>query len=59
MINKEHGEWLYRENENDRYETYVCSCCGKEITVDASRFCDIGFTIEDFEHCLACGAKMD
>ena len=36
-----------------------CSVCGKSFTVDAYRWCDIGFTESDLNYCPNCGAKMD
>lgn len=52
------GEWLYYDCEDDKYDNIRCSECKKEFTVDADRWCDIGFIAGDFNYCPNCGADM-
>ena len=55
-----HGHWLYTDDDDNWiYDTYRCSECRQQITVDAKRRCDIGLVIEDMEYCPYCGARMD
>lgn len=54
-----HAHWIYIDDGDEKYATYRCSHCHKEVTVDAERICDIGFVIEDLKRCLECGAKME
>lgn len=53
------GRWIRKDDDSERYDSYWCDQCHHEITVDAKRFCDIGFVIEDFKFCLKCGAEME
>ena len=52
------GHWIYKDDDEWRYDSYWCSECHHEITVDAERKDDIGFTIEDMKYCNNCGAAM-
>lgn len=52
------GHWIGYDTDSDRYNDIKCSNCGKRFTVDADRFCDIGFVQEDLYYCPNCGAKM-
>lgn len=54
-----HGKWIMFDSEADKFDDIKCSECGKEFTVDAFRWCDIGFTINDLHYCPNCGARMD
>lgn len=53
------GKWIAVDSDDMNYDHYKCSNCWCEISVDCKRICDIGFTIEDFDYCLQCGAKME
>lgn len=55
---RKEGHWIGMDEEDPRYDYYKCSNCWNEISVDHIRVCDIGFTIEDFNFCPHCGAKM-
>ena len=50
------GKWIYQDDGTMTYDSYKCSECGKIITVDAERVCDIGFVIEDMRFCPNCGS---
>ena len=52
------GRWRCDDDDSLIYDTYTCSECKKQITVDAKRECDIGFIIDDFKFCPNCGAIM-
>ena len=49
------GYWIYIESNDDRYDEIKCSCCHQTFVVDADRFYDIGFTIDDLKFCPNCG----
>ena len=53
------GKWIAIDSDDICYDHYKCSNCLCEISVDSKRICDVGFTIEDFDYCLQCGAKME
>ena len=53
------GRWIAVDSDDMIYDHYKCSNCWCEISVDSKRICDIGFTIEDFNYCPNCGAKME
>lgn len=55
---REKGQWMVFETENERYEDIKCPFCKKTYTVDAYRTDDIGFIAEDFKFCLNCGSDM-
>jgi DNA-directed RNA polymerase subunit RPC12/RpoP len=52
-----HGKWIYRDDDFDFYDTYTCSECDGEITVDAERHYDMGMVIEDVLYCPHCGSR--
>ena len=53
------GYWIALDSDSDRYEDIKCPFCGHTFTVDAERWCDIGFIKEDFKFCPNCGVKME
>ena len=55
---RKEGKWIFMDSDDMRYDSYRCSNCWNEITVDPKRVCDIGFVIEDFNYCPNCGARM-
>lgn len=52
------AHWVYVDNCEELYDTYWCSNCHNEITVNAEKICDMVFVIEDMESCPKCGADM-
>lgn len=54
-----HGEWIHFDSDAEKYDDIKCSNCERSFTVDAYRWCDIGFTEDDLKFCPNCGAKMD
>lgn len=52
------GEWLGLDSDAVRYDDIMCSNCKQHFTVDAHRWCDIGFTVDDLKFCPNCGADM-
>lgn len=57
-VQERKGRWIGKDSDSEMYDSYWCDQCHHEITVDAKRFCDIGFVIEDFKFCPNCGANM-
>lgn len=53
------GRWIFCDSDAERYDDIRCSVCGKHFTVDAERWCDIGFIASDLMYCPNCGAKME
>lgn len=53
------GHWIILDSDSERYEDIKCPFCGHTFTVDAWRWCDIGFIKEDFKFCPNCGVKME
>lgn len=53
-----HGRWISYDSDSERYDDIRCSNCGKNFTVDAERYCDIGFVVVDLKFCPNCGADM-
>lgn len=53
------GRWVYSDSDAERYDDIRCSVCGKHFTVDAERWCDIGFITSDLKYCPNCGARME
>ena len=53
------GYWIILDSDSERYEDIKCPFCGHTFTVDAWRWCDIGFIKEDFKFCPNCGAKIE
>ena len=53
------GHWITLDSDSERYEDIKCPFCGHTFTVDAERWCDIGFIKEDFKFCPNCGTKME
>lgn len=53
------GHWIILDSDSERYEDIKCPFCGHTFTVDAGRWCDIGFIKEDFNFCPNCGTKME
>lgn len=52
------GRWIYYDSDSDRYDKIGCPVCWKRFTVDAERWCDIGFVVSDLNYCPNCGARM-
>ena len=52
------GHWINYDSDTERYDDIGCSNCHKMFTVDAERFCDIGFVESDLNFCPNCGADM-
>lgn len=52
------GRWIFCDSDAERYDDIRCSVCGKHFTVDAERWCDIGFIASDLKYCPNCGADM-
>ena len=50
------GKWIGLDSDAFRYDDIMCSECGKHYTVDADRWCDIGFVAEDLKFCPNCGS---
>ena len=57
-VERTHGHWIYIDDDNLKYDSFMCSECHKSITVDAKRTDDIGFVIDDMKFCPNCGARM-
>lgn len=53
------GKWIFYDCQDDKYDEIKCPLCHKCFTVDAYRFCDIGFVADDFKYCPNCGAEME
>lgn len=53
------GKWIFYDSDAERYDDIRCSVCGKHFTVDAERWCDVGFIASDLKYCPNCGAKME
>ena len=53
------GRWVYSDSDAERYDDIRCSVCGKHFTVDAERWCDIGFIASALKFCPECGARME
>lgn len=53
------GKWIFYDSDAERYDDIRCSVCGKHFTVDAERWCDIGFIASYLMYCPNCGAKME
>ena len=52
------AHWVYVDDCEELYDTYWCSNCHNEITVNAEKICDMVFVIEEMESCPKCGAEM-
>ena len=52
------GEWIDLDSDTEKYDDIMCSNCKQSFTVDAYRWCDIGFTVDDLKFCPNCGADM-
>ena len=52
------GHWINYDSDSERYDDIGCPNCHKRFTVDAERFCDIGFVESDLKFCPNCGADM-
>lgn len=52
-----HGKWFYKDDDMEFYDTYTCSECDFEITVDSEERCDMGVVIEDVLYCPHCGSR--
>lgn len=50
------GKWIFYDCQDDKYDEIKCPFCHKCFTVDAHRFCDIGFVADDFKYCPNCGS---
>jgi PHP family Zn ribbon phosphoesterase len=55
---KNKGKWIGFDTDAEKYDDIMCSNCKKHFTVDAYRWCDIGFTVDDLKFCPNCGADM-
>lgn len=53
------GKWIFYDSDAERYDDIRCSVCGKHFTVDAERWCDVGFIASDLKYCPNCGARME
>lgn len=53
------GRWIFYDSDAERYDDIRCSVCGKHFTVDAEKWCDIGFIASDLKYCPNCGARME
>ena len=53
------GKWICYDSDNYKYDEIRCSNCGKTFTVDAERWCDIGFIRSDLKFCPNCGVPME
>ena len=51
------GKWIFYDCQDDKYDEIKCPFCHKCFTVDAHRFCDIGFVADDFKYCPNCGSN--
>ena len=52
------GYWIGLDSDQWNTDDIRCSNCGHDYTVDAERYCDIGFIKADLKYCPNCGAKM-
>ena len=52
------GEWIDLDSDTEEYDDIMCSNCKQSFMVDAYRWCDIGFTVDDLKFCPNCGANM-
>lgn len=55
---RKRGRWIDFDSDAEKYDDVMCSNCKKNFTVDAYRWCDIGFTVDDLKFCPNCGADM-
>lgn len=53
------GRWIIFDSDKEKYDDIKCSNCKMNFTVDAYRWCDIGFTVDDLKYCPNCGLKME
>ena len=53
------GKWIIFDSQSDKVVDIKCSECKKGFAVDAYKWCDIGFTINDLHYCPNCGAMME
>lgn len=52
------AKWIDMDSDSERYYDIRCSNCKHSYTVDAYRWCDIGFIAGDLKYCPNCGADM-
>lgn len=52
------AKWIDMDSDSERYDEIRCSNCKHSYTVDAYRWCDIGFIAGDLKYCPNCGADM-
>ena len=57
-VERKRGRWIDLDSDRERYDDVMCSNCKKTFMVDAYRWCDIGFTVDDLKFCPNCGAEM-
>lgn len=53
------ARWIGVDSDSERYDEIRCSNCRRIYTVDADRWCDIGFIKDDLKYCPNCGAKAE
>lgn len=59
ILERKTGQWISFDSDSERYDDIECSTCGKRFTVDADRYCDIGFIVGDLKYCPNCGCEME
>ena len=58
VVEVKRGKWIDLDSDQWNTDDIRCSNCGHYYTVDAERYCDIGFIKADLKFCPNCGAKM-